>query len=70
MRLAIRRWYSFLSFQKRNIKNIKAVISPSKSSKLDIQKYFDCPEEKIEVIWNGIDLSDHNLILKKGSLII
>ena len=65
VRLAIRRWYSFLSFQKRNIKNIKAVISPSKSSKLDIQKYFDCPEEKIEVIWNGIDLSDHKFNTKE-----
>ena len=66
MRLAIRRWYSFLSFQKRNIKNIKAVISPSESSKLDIQKYFNCPEEKIEVIWNGIDLSDHQFNIKEG----
>ena len=66
MRLAIRRWYSFLSFQKRNIKNIKAVISPSESSKLDIQKYFNCPEEKIKVIWNGIDLSDHQFNIKEG----
>ncbi len=66
MRLAIRRWYSFLSFQKRNIKNIKAVISPSESSKSDIQKYFDCPEENIEVIWNGIDLSDHQFNTKEG----
>tara|TARA_B100000131_G_scaffold210467_1_gene202336 strand:+ start:2896 stop:4128 length:1233 start_codon:yes stop_codon:yes gene_type:complete len=66
MRLAIRRWYSFLSFQKRNIKNIKAVISPSESSKSDIQKYFNCPEEKIEVIWNGIDLSDHQFNTKEG----
>ena len=66
MRLAIRRWYSFLSFQKRNIKNIKAVISPSESSKLDIQKYFNCPEENIEVIWNGIDLSDHQFNIKEG----
>ena len=66
MRLAIRRWYSFLSFQKRNIKNIKAVISPSESSKLDIQKYFNCPEEKIKVIWNGIDLSDYQFNIKEG----
>tara|TARA_Y100001970_G_scaffold24621_1_gene29424 strand:- start:114 stop:1097 length:984 start_codon:yes stop_codon:yes gene_type:complete len=65
MRLAIRRWYSFLSFQKRNIKNIKAVISPSESSKSDIQKYFDCPEENIKVIWNGIDLSDHQFNTKE-----
>jgi len=65
MGLAIRRWYSFLGFQKRNIKNIKAVISPSESSKSDIQKYFDCPEAKINVIWNGIDLSDHQFSIKE-----
>ncbi|GIS46894.1 MAG: hypothetical protein Ct9H90mP19_1310 [Gammaproteobacteria bacterium] len=46
MRLAIRRWYSFLSFQKRNIKNIKAVISPSESSKSDIQKYFNFQKKR------------------------
>jgi len=65
MRFAIRRWYSFLSFQKRNIKNIKAVISPSKSSRSDIQKYFDYPKEKINVIWNGIDLTDHQITTKE-----
>ena len=66
MRLAIRRWYSFLGFQRNNIKNIKSIISPSESSKSDIKKYFNCPEEKINVIWNGIDLSDHKLSTKVG----
>ena len=66
MRLAIRRWYSFLGFQRKNIKNIKSIISPSESSKSDIKKYFNCPEEKINVIWNGIDLSDHKLSTKVG----
>ena len=59
MRFAIRRWYSFLNFQKKNIKNIKVIISPSESSKFDIHKFFQCPMEKIEVIWNGIELSEH-----------
>ena len=66
MRLAIRRWYSFLGFQKNNIKNIKSIISPSESSKSDIKKFFNCPEEKINVIWNGIDLSDHKLSTRVG----
>ena len=66
MRLAIRRLYSFLGFQRNNIKNIKSIISPSESSKSDIKKYFNCPEEKINVIWNGIDLSDHKLSTKVG----
>ncbi len=66
MRIAIRRWYSFLGFQKNNIKNIKSIISPSESSKSDIKKFFNCPEEKINVIWNGIDLSDHKLSTRVG----
>ena len=66
MRLAIRRWYSFLGFQKKNIKNIKSIISPSRSSKSDIEKYFSYPEEKINVIWNGIDFRDHKLSTKVG----
>ena len=34
------------------------MISPSKSSKKDICRYFDYPEDQISVIWNGIDLDD------------
>ena len=35
-RLSIKRWYSFLNFQKKNLKAVKKVISPSVSSKKDI----------------------------------
>ena len=57
-KLAIKRWYSFLNFQKKNLKKVKKIISPSKSSKNDICHYFQYPAEQISVIWNGIDLAD------------
>ena len=57
-RLAIKRWYSFLNFQKKNLKAVKKVISPSLSSKNDICRYFDYPSKNISVIWNGINLDD------------
>ena len=48
-KLSIKRWYSFLNFQKKNLKKVKRVISPSKSSKKDICGYFDYPEDQISV---------------------
>ena len=57
-RLSIKRWYSFLNFQKKNLKAVKKVISPSLSSKNDICHYFDYPSKNISVIWNGINLDD------------
>jgi glycosyltransferase involved in cell wall biosynthesis len=57
-KLSIKRWYSFLNFQKRNLIKVKKIISPSQSSKRDICHYFDYPEKQISVIWNGIDLED------------
>ena len=57
-RLSIKRWYSFLNFQKKNLKAVKKVISPSLSSKYDICRYFDYPSKNISVIWNGINLDD------------
>ena len=57
-RLSIKRWYSFLNFQKKNLASVKKVISPSASSKNDICNYFDYPSKNISVIWNGINLDD------------
>ena len=48
----------FLNFQKKNLKAVKKVISPSLSSKNDICHYFDYPSKNISVIWNGINLDD------------
>ena len=58
-RLSIKRWYSFLNFQKKNLASVKKVISPSASSKNDIRNYFDYPPKNISVIWNGINLDDY-----------
>ena len=57
-KLSIKRWYSFLNFQKKNLRAVKKVISPSASSKKDICRYFEYPSENISVIWNGINLDD------------
>ena len=57
-RLSIKRWYSFLNFQKKNLASVKKVISPSTSSKNDICNHFDYPSKNISVIWNGINLDD------------
>ena len=57
-RLSIKRWYSFLNFQKKNLASVKKIISPSASSKNDICNYFDYPSKNISVIWNGINLDD------------
>ena len=57
-KLSIKRWYSFLNFQKKNLRSVKKVISPSASSKKDICRYFEYPSENISVIWNGINLDD------------
>ena len=57
-KLAIKRWYSFLNFQKKNLEGVQKVISPSVSSKKDICRYFDYPASNISVIWNGINLDD------------
>ena len=57
-KLSIKRWYSFLNFQKKNLASVKKVISPSASSKNDICNYFDYPSKNISVIWNGINLDD------------
>ena len=57
-RLSIKRWYSFLNFQKKNLAFVRKIISPSASSKNDICNYFDYPSKNISVIWNGINLDD------------
>ena len=65
-KLSIKRWYSFLNMQKKNLSKAPCIISPSVSSKKDIQKFFNIPEEKIKVIWNGIDLNDCKHQIREG----
>ena len=64
-RLSIKRWYSFLNFQKKNLAFVRKIISPSASSKNDICNYFDYPSKNISVIWNGINLDDCKFHLRE-----
>ena len=64
-KLSIKRWYSFLNFQKKNLAFVRKIISPSASSKNDICNYFDYPSKNISVIWNGINLDDCKFHLRE-----
>ncbi len=63
----IRSWYSFLKMQSKVAPKMHNIISPSKSSKNDIQKYFHVDASKIHVIPNGIDtgIFKPNLMISK-----
>ena len=65
-KLSIRRWYSFLNFQKKNLQQSRMVVTPSQNSKKDIYKYYDFPETNIEVLWNGINLEDYKFREKEN----
>lgn len=47
--------------EKTAIEMADAVIAVSKETKADVLKFFDVDEEKIKVIYNGIDLSEYVL---------
>ena len=55
-KISIKRWYSFLSFQKNNLKKSKIIITPTQSSKNDIANLFSFDRSRIEVLWNGINI--------------
>ena len=52
------RWYSFLKMQKEVAPKLKSIISPSKSSKNGIIQEFNCKEETINIINNGLDANE------------
>lgn len=52
------RWYSFLKMQKRVAPKIKRIVSPSQSSKDGIINEFNCDQENITVINNGLDTDE------------
>ena len=52
------RWYSFLKMQKKVAPKLKSIISPSKSSKNGIIQEFNCKEETISIILNGLDANE------------
>ena len=54
-RLFIRRWYHFLSMQKRVASKLDHVVTVSKKSTVDISNAFSLEEKNIHLVYNGID---------------
>ena len=54
-RFFIRRWYSFLSMQKRVASQLDHVVTVSKQSTADISKDFSIDADNIHLVYNGID---------------
>ena len=55
-RMKARRWYTFLTMQKRVSRRISHIITVSNSSRADIGREFKIPAERFRVVPNGIDL--------------
>ena len=54
-RLSSNRWHGFLRMQKKVAPSLKAIITPSHSSKIDISDEFSVNKDFIDVVHNGID---------------
>lgn len=54
-RWLVKRWYSFLTMQKKVVQKLAFILTVSRQSQQDIAEAFHCPAEKIRVIANGID---------------
>ncbi len=54
-KLLIRRWYHFLSMQRRVARQLRNVVTVSSQSRKDIALAFDMPEQGIQLVYNGID---------------
>ena len=54
-RLSSNRWHGFLRMQKKVAPSLKAIITPSHSSKIDISNEFSVNKDFIDVVHNGID---------------
>ena len=55
-RMKTRRWYSFVTMQKRVSRRISHIITVSNSSRTDIGREFKIPDERFRVVPNGINL--------------
>ncbi|PIV06434.1 MAG: glycosyltransferase family 1 protein [Syntrophobacterales bacterium CG_4_8_14_3_um_filter_58_8] len=55
-RMKVRRWYAFLTMQKRVSRKIPKIITVSECSKRDIGREFRIPAERFRVVPNGINL--------------
>jgi glycogen synthase len=54
--------------EKTAIEMADAVVAVSEGTKADILRYFPIPEEKIHVIYNGIDLDEYQRVETTGAL--
>lgn len=59
-RFRLKRWYSFLGMQHHVSPRLDRVITVSKSSAADIQRYFKVPERLLRVVYNGVDTDFFN----------
>jgi glycosyltransferase involved in cell wall biosynthesis len=55
-RMKARRWYAFLTMQKRVSRRISHIITVSNCSRADIGREFRIPDERFRVVPNGINL--------------
>ncbi|MCC7517017.1 MAG: glycosyltransferase family 4 protein [Pseudomonadales bacterium] len=58
MRLLIRRWHSFLSMQKKVVKQLEHVVTVSEHSRRDIARDFPIQESDIDLVHCGIDTEE------------
>ena len=57
-KLMIRRWHSFLTMQKRVVRNLKHVVTVSEKSQNDIAQSFAIDKANINLVYNGIDTKE------------
>ena len=57
--------FKLKNWTKYSIKKAKRIIAVSQSTKRDLIKFYDVPEDKIQVIYNGFEKNNTNLKLDK-----
>lgn len=50
------RWFSFIGMQRRVSPRLDRIITVSRTSSYDIQRFFKVPEKLLRVVFNGIDI--------------
>lgn len=54
-KLGLRRWFSFINMQMKVARRLSHIITVSQTARLHIADTFKIPEDKLRVIYNGID---------------
>ncbi|MBL4583029.1 MAG: glycosyltransferase family 4 protein [Pseudomonadales bacterium] len=54
-RLLVRRWHNFLSMQQKVVNKLNHVVTVSEHSRKDISDDFNRSEQRIDLVYNGID---------------